>query len=252
MKRLLCICVLLMTTGCHVPPVVSSDAVAAAGVPAKRTSSTWVESASPDFYRIRGKANIDRKISRGKVSYGYYDRYRRVRSVAANLAYSNIVYGQRARANISSIHPTGWTSNRIVTLHFIDGSSYRGYFYNRSHLLAHSLGGADKKYNMITGTRPQNVGKNDFKGGMQYCEMLASDYLKSHRSASLYYIVTPIYKGREKVARSVIVDMRSSDKSINQEVEVYNTAPGYSINYRTGTYGAKLRKEIISHENKIL
>ena len=123
-----------------------------------------------------------------------------------------------------------------MTINFADGSHYSGYFYNRSHLLAHSLGGDDADYNMITGTRQQNVGKNDGNGGMAYTETLARDYLKKNPNGTVYYSVEPEYNGNELVPRSVIVNIKSNDGSIDKQVRVYNVATGYTIDYMTGEY----------------
>lgn len=179
---------------------------------------------------------IDEKIPPGSIIYSSIDTMSRTHAVRARLNNENYFNGKREREDISNIFPSGWTNNQKVLLSFADGTTYKGYFYNRSHLLAHSLGGADKSYNMITGTRPQNVGKNNMKGGMQYTEMLAHDYLKNHKDGDVYYIATPLYQGNELVPRSVVVDMKSDDGSLDMEVEVYNAAPGYSIDYTTGEY----------------
>lgn len=200
------------------------------------TPSDFDESKYPDFYRVVGNAVIDVTQEAGRIQYTGPDALGRTGPVVANLAYENYLVGQKDRADISDIKPSGWTDNQKVEIKFQNGTVYHGYFYNRSHLLAHSLGGDDKSYNMVMGTRPQNVGKNDGKGGMQYTEMLAYKYLKNHKKGSIYYIVTPLYENRELVPRSVVVDIRSDDKSIDQEVEIFNVAPGYTIDYATGHY----------------
>lgn len=88
--------------------------------------------------------------------------------------------------------------------------------------------------NLITGTRMQNVGANDGLGGMAYTERKVVNYLYKHHKASVYYSAKPVYKGKELLPRSVIVDIRSSDRKLNERVIVYNAAKGFRINYRTG------------------
>ena len=109
--------------------------------------------------------------------------------------------------------------------------------YNRSHLVADSLGGAAKRVNLITGTRPQNclTGKGRI-GGMAYAETKARDYLNAHHDGTLYYCAIPVYVGDELVPRSVYVEMKSSDGSIDESIEVFNAVNGYTINYSDGTF----------------
>ena len=186
-----------------------------------------------------GPAEIDSSIQPGQIVYDKFDSLGRTLGVKANLDHTNYEYGQREREDISGIKPSGWVKNQKVTINFADGSHYSGYFYNRSHLLAHSLGGDDADYNMITGTRQQNVGKNDGNGGMAYTETLARDYLKKNPNGTLYYSVEPEYTGDELVPRSVIVNIKSNDGSIDKQVRVYNVATGYTIDYMTGEYQKK-------------
>ena len=123
----------------------------------------------------------------------------------------------REREDIHEIHPAGWGHNREVDIVNPDGSTYHGAIFNRSHLLAKSLGGDDADYNLVTGTRTQNVGHND---------------------GTVYYSATPVYEGDELLPRSVIVDVRSSDGELDLEVEVYNAVAGYDVDYATGRFSA--------------
>ena len=118
--------------------------------------------------------------------------------------------------------PSGWGKNRIVEIKLYNGKYYRGFLWNRSHLIADSLGGRAIRRNLITGTRMQNVGANNGKGGMAYTERKVVNYLYRHHKVSVYYSATPIYKGKELIPRSVIVDIKSSDKKLNERVIVYN------------------------------
>lgn len=194
-------------------------------------------SSEDNYYEILSN-NVDKKenVKLGKITYTGFDKLGRTKKAYGLLTYKNIQYGYRERADISMYRPSGWTRNKQVTLTFSDGTKYHGFFYNRSHLIGHALGGEDKKYNLITGTRCQNVGKNDNQGGMQYGERKIYNYLKNHRNNNVYYEVDPYYQNNEKVARYVLVKMQSNDKSINETVKVFNTAPGYTIDYQTGNY----------------
>jgi DNA-entry nuclease len=101
-------------------------------------------------------------------------------------------------------------------------------------LIADSLGGRAIRRNLITGTRMQNVGANDGTGGMAYTERKVVNYLYEHHNGSVYYSANPVYRGKELLPRSVIVDVKSSDKKLNERVIVYNAAKGYKINYKKG------------------
>jgi DNA-entry nuclease len=137
---------------------------------------------------------------------------------------------------MEDILPSGWGHNEKVDIDLPDGSTYHGYLFNRSHLIAKSLGGSEVVENLITGTRTQNVGANDGRGGMAYPETLARNWLRDNTEGSVWYSATPVYEEDELVPRSVIVDLRSSDGSLDLELEVYNAAQGYRIDYSDGTF----------------
>ena len=69
---------------------------------------------------------------------------------------------------------------------------------------------------------------------MQYIERKCTEYLKKHRSVKLYLSVTPNYKDDEIIPRTVEVQALTSDGAINEKVITYNTAKGYTIDYKTG------------------
>lgn len=191
----------------------------------------------PDMYRIDGKAIIPQNdLQPGDIEYTY-DKSTKTQYVHALLSYENYEYGKRDRESISDIDPIGWPDkNGETSVTFSDGTTYNGWFWNRSHLLGHALGGADEEKNLVTGTRAQNVGKNNMNGGMQFAEETARDYLANHKDGTLYYFVTPIYLDGENIPRSVFVDMRSDDGSIDMHIEVFNAMPGYDIDYINGTW----------------
>ena len=191
----------------------------------------------PDMYRIDGKAIIPQNdLQPGDIEYTY-DKSTKTQYVHALLSYENYEYGKRDRESINGIDPIGGPNkNGETSVTFSDGTTYNGWFWNRSHLLGHALGGADEEKNLVTGTRAQNVGKNNMNGGMQFAEETARDYLANHKDGTLYYFVTPVYLDDENIPRSVFVDMRSDDDSIDMHIEVFNTMPGYDINYVDGTW----------------
>lgn len=136
------------------------------------------------------------------------------------------------------VDPAGWGFNKQETLKNKD-HSYHGWIYNRSHLVADSLGGNASRENLITGTRMQNVGWNDGKGGMGYLETKTRNFLKKpeNKNCGVYYSAVPIYRSDDElVPVAVTVDAKSCDEKIDERVIVYNIAPGFDINYKDGSY----------------
>ena len=217
----------------------SSKIVSTQDLPAREASYTfWDADESPDYWRLVGTADVDCELAAGEVRYSPLDSLGRTGRAVANVTYQMMETGiARDRNDIRDIHPSGWTHNSKVSVTNPDGSVYTGSFYNRSHLIAKSLGGTEVAENLVTGTHEQNVGDlNGEDGGMGYTEMLARRWLKYHHDGTVWYSATPVYDGDELVCRSVIVDVLSSDGSLDVEVEVYNVAAGYEIDYATGKF----------------
>lgn len=144
----------------------------------------------------------------------------------------------RSGEDLKSITPSGWPrENPQVELEFADGQEYSGRLWNRSHLIAFSLGGATDARNIVAGTRAQNVGSNSSASpdGMAYTESLARDWLDSHPDGWLWYSAEPVYSGDEPICREVVVDLRSDDGTLDMRVRVPNAAPEVDIDYSGGT-----------------
>lgn len=203
------------------------------------------------FYSSVGKAVVaypDAEVD--KITYLPVDTLKRPTGAYGYIT-SNMYVKGKEREEIK-FDPVGFAGNnkQVEIVHDVnrDGvinagkkgedKAYRGWFYNRSHLVADSLGGSAIVENMITGTRMQNVGWNDGKGGMAYMETKAREFLQSPKSANcpLYYAATPNYVGSEVLPRTVTVNAKSCDGTIDEQVVVDNNAPGYTINYTTGSF----------------
>lgn len=200
-----------------------------------------------DYYRVVGEAKREHNVAPGQITYCPLDEQAR-----AACAYGELTSLQRDRAQRHgrqeiTVDPAGWTGDNnevdIPALPDVAGSTpYHGWMFNRSHLIADSLGGDATATNLVTGTRTQNVGstqkQGQYAGGMAHTELLARTYLDTGAgdACPLYYAVTPQYTDTELVPRTVIVDIVSCDKSINERVEVTNAAHGFAINYATGDY----------------
>lgn len=201
-------------------------------------ATQWSMDQYPDYYRVAGKAVIDSDVQPGNIEYTGLDSLGRTLRVNGNITYKMVEEskGWREKFDSDADKISGWGHNTKVAIDMANGKTYHGYMYNRSHLVADSLGGAAKRVNLVTGTRTQNVGSNNGKGGMAYAETKARDYLNAHHDGTLYYCAIPVYVGDELVPRSVYVEMKSSDGSIDESIEVFNTANGYTINYSDGTF----------------
>lgn len=203
-----------------------------------------------DYYTVLGAAQRSYSpAAAGEVEYCPVDVLGR-----ATCAYGELTSTLRRAAQSRgrqeiTVDPAGWGRNGSVTISAVPGvpgsEAYKGRLFNRSHLVADSLGGAPIAANLITGTRTQNVGSTkragQYAGGMAYPEAVARAYLDTGAgdSCPLYYAATPGYQGDELLPRSVLVDLRSCDgAAVDERVEVSNTAYGWAIDYRHGAFTA--------------
>ena len=186
-----------------------------------------------DYYTVVGKARQEFNARPGEIILCPLDHLERAQCAFAKLTQKNRKEAQARGRQSISVNPTGWPhDNRQVQI-----ENYRGWFWNRSHMIADSLGGPATKDNLVTGTRTQNVGaSNAHRGGMAYTETIARNYLDSPRAKNcpLYYAVVPNYTKEELIPRTVTIDIQSCNQSISQRVIVDNSARGWDINYTTG------------------
>ncbi|TDP92325.1 DNA-entry nuclease [Leucobacter luti] len=199
-----------------------------------------------DYFTVVGEAQRDYEAVAGQVDYCELDALGRAGCAFGELTYDLRQSAQQAGRQSITVDPSGWRDNaevQIDALPTVEGSKpYSGWFWNRSHLVADSLGGDATRENLVTGTRTQNVGSTqlhgEFAGGMAHTEVIARDYLSSQQAngCPLYYAATPNYDGEELVPRTVTVDIQSCDQVINERVIVSNTAQGWEIDYATGQY----------------
>lgn len=202
---------------------------------------TWSAEIAPEGYATYGPAIVSFSVAPGEYVYTGCDALGRTTTAYASITpadYWREKGEEREEFGRDADTISGWGHNEKVSVTFPNGRVYNGYFYNRSHLIADSLGGTPTPDNLVTGTRFQNVGCGA-GGGMAYPEELAREWLENAPDgASLYYAVTPVYVGTELVPRSVYVDVKSSDGAIDKHIETFNV-PGdiagtYSVDYMTG------------------
>lgn len=197
----------------------------------------WSETIAPNYYRVTSAADFEDVTLKTKPGtyQTFSDDLGRPTLVAANINQTMRASGT-ARERKYLPDPLGWPRNAQVEIQFSDGTIYHGWLFNRSHLLAKSLGGPDTADNLVTGTRTQNVGNNDEDGGMGHTETIARRHLDQNPDSTILYEVEPLYAGNEIIPRAVAVDIRSDDGAIDEHVITYNAAKGFDIDYATGAW----------------
>lgn len=167
---------------------------------------------------------IDEEITPSSyVSFSALDLFGRCG--AADAVLSADMLPDTERGSLSDVTPSGWQSVKYDT---VDGE----YLYNRCHLIAFSLCGADDdERNLITGTRSMNI------NGMLDAEMEVLSYIRMTGN-HVRYRVTPVFVGDELVARGVLMEAMSLEddgEGICWCIYAYNEEPGIIIDYRDGT-----------------
>lgn len=161
-------------------------------------------------------------------SFEYYsdlDYLGRCGFAFANLSRETMPKENESRKSLDSIVPSGWkdTSYEEIDLQNL---------YNKCHLIAFSLSAENlNDKNIITGTRYFNV------SGMLPFELKALNYLKENEDNHVLYRVTPFYKGENKVANGVTIEIASVEdkgEKLHYYVYAYNVQPGITIDYKTG------------------
>ncbi len=127
------------------------------------------------------------------------------------------------------------TNNAILEFDY-----YRGYLYNKSHLIAWSLGGNMESENIILGTRSQNVGRdNNGTGGMAAIESEVRAFLREVSDVNVFYQAIPVYEGEEIMPRGVYAraySLEDGGESIDRAILTFNVQDGIEIDYSTGDW----------------
>ncbi|WP_449453978.1 DNA/RNA non-specific endonuclease [Streptococcus suis] len=134
------------------------------------------------------------------------------------------------REDIASVKPTGWKNKKITF------NGKQDYLYNRSHLIGFQLSGENANVkNLFTGTRALNANFDKEQSSMVYYENMVASYIKE-TGHHVRYRVTPIFKNVELVARGIRMEAQSvEDDTVSFDIYIFNSQPGYDINYLTGT-----------------
>ena len=180
------------------------------------TSSVDINKGKPTFTKKEIKNSFFEDFSK-------LDYYGRCGVATACIEREQMPEGERG--SIGMIKPSGW---QLEKYDFIDNG---GYLYNRSHLIGWQLTGQnEEEKNLITGTRYMNT-----QGMLPYENKVAS-YVRETGNHVMYR-VTPIFHGKELVARGVQIEAYSVEdhgKGVSFNVYCYNVQPDVVIDYRTG------------------
>ena len=119
--------------------------------------------------------------------------------------------------------PSGWAQNNYLGL--LPGD---GHVYERSHLLAHSLGGDEDEPNFVTGTYYLNTNMGIF-------EDKVSSHIEKYK-VHVFYRVTPYFTGSNKLVSGIQLEAYSveDDGALSFNVYLYNVQPGVDLDYTTG------------------
>ncbi|MZQ81078.1 deoxyribonuclease [Paenibacillus sp. 5J-6] len=234
-------------------PISSSSSTQSASSASSSTSSeseilaklmTYTNAQSPgptkDYYWENGAARLSGFDAMKAGDYHFTsDSQGRSATARAVLTYAEFKASKGERQG-TPLDPPAWPAHnpKVAIGYSLTGKTYHGYLYNRSHSIADSLlgkGSYTSPYNFTTGTRSQNVGA-DQNGGMRATEEKVERFWSSHvnTSVTIEYETTPLYSGNETIPRGSIVDVKSSDGSLNFEIIVINDAEGHTINYNNG------------------
>lgn len=140
-------------------------------------------------------------------------------------SYADMEFSERP--SISQYHPSGWVQNRYDT-----SIVEAGWLYNRSHICGRQLGGADRRENLMTGTRLFNAGS----GGMLTFENMVADHMKEYKDHVVVYRATPDFHDDGLLAHGILIesDCTGCDDTADFCVYIYNVQPGIAIDYETG------------------
>lgn len=195
-----------------------------------------------NFYEVLGEAEFEgcvecviESLEDGSIRYGDLDKLGRPSGVFAKITSERYAKEKEKPRQEIKVDPVGWVKPNPKVVLSDGDNSYKGYLYNRSHLLADSLGGEPIVKNLITGTRLQNVGWNTKgkEGGMAYGETLARDWLSKNTGYILYEVICH-YNGNDLISDYQIVNIKSSDGAINKKIKVYNGTGSVKVEYVKG------------------
>ena len=138
------------------------------------------------------------------------------------------------------IQPTAWHYNHKNGVQI----------YNRGHLIAYSISaGIDQNghYNPDNQSGDQNNPKNLFTQSAFSNQKVQTIFEAKVRNSlrqnkKVIFQATPIFRGKELMARGINLQAVSTDGSLDFNVYLFNVQPGFQFNYQNGR--AKVNREM--------
>ena len=111
----------------------------------------------PDYWKSLGKSDIDFNqfpVNEGEYKYSELDNLGRTGTAYAVVTLEKVEESAGWRQSWKGdVDPSGFKgNNKKAQIKLSNGKTYKGYFYNRSHLIADSLGGDPIKRNAVSYT----------------------------------------------------------------------------------------------------
>lgn len=188
--------------------------------------------ANPVVQVNHGRSTLNPKSWRSnKVLYQQLDSLHR--TAGSNTAFLN--WHNQANTSLrtrQTVQPSGWHANQNGNL-----------IYNRGHLIAYSLtAGIDQNTGKYRANpvgdqdNPRNLfTETDFTNQMLQTIYEARVRRTLIQGKHVVYQATPIFRGKELMARGVNLQAISTDGSLDFNVFLYNVEPGTRIDYQNGS-----------------
>ena len=196
-------------------------------------NTPYISNNAPVIVINHNKSTLDpNSWQTNKVIYANLDSQNRTsNSNTAYLQQTNVANDELRTTQ--TVKPTGWHQK------FVNGEA----ILNRGHEIAYSLSkgiAMDGSYNPSLQSGDQNNPKNLFTQTAWANQKLQTVYESQVRNAlkagkKVVYQVTPIFTGKDLMAKGVQLQAISTDKTLNFNVFIYNVQPGVVFNYADGT-----------------
>lgn len=168
----------------------------------------------------------DKDISTEEFEYySNLDELNRAGVAFANICKYTMPPKDTKRGSLS-YKPTGWVQ-------YLYGENNSKHLYERCHLIAWQLGNENNnKRNLITGTVQLNSAMIEYENIVANWIKLKN---KEEKDYHVLYRVTPIYKGKDKLATGVEIEAKSvEEEGVSFHKYIYNVQDNFEIDYYTG------------------
>lgn len=157
--------------------------------------------------------------------YSNLDEFNRAGVAFANVCKFTMPPEGTKRESLS-YKPTGWVQ-------YLYGENNRYHLYERCHLIAWQLGNEnDNKRNLITGTRQLNSAMIEYENQVANWIKIKN---KEEKDYHVLYRVTPIYRGKNKLATGIEIEAKSvEEEGVSFHKFIYNVQDNFEIDYGTG------------------